>query len=157
LFGKEISDEARHGAYLMPFLDHQLVALGVALPMALKNAGRFEAMLIAAIDPELARQPSAYGHSFTEPPSMAHRLSEWSTRLRPAWARQRSYAIQRRLGPVRDEHGGLLTPDYLGRVVDLEFPLMRRFIRPDRIGGDTGLLRRVACLEYLGAKLGVTA
>jgi hypothetical protein len=157
LFGKEISDESRHGAYMMPFLDHQLVALGIALPLQLKNAGRFEAMLIQAIDPELARLPSAYGHDFAGPPNLTHRVSEWSTRMRPAWMRQRSYAAQRRLGPVRDEHGGLLTPDYLGRVVDLDLPLMRRFFRPERIGGDTGLLRRVACLEYLGEKLGVVA
>lgn len=157
LFGKEISDEARHGAYLMPFLDHGLAALGVELPMPVKNAGRFEAMLIAAIDPELARQPSAYGHDFTGRPSLAHRFSEWSTRRRPVWLRQQSYAIQRRLGPVADEHGGLLTPDYLGRVIDVGYPAMRRFFRIDRIGSDSGLLRRLACLEYFAAKLGVAA
>lgn len=153
LFGKEISDEARHGAYMMPFLDHQLVAQAVTLPLALKNAGRFEAMLIAAIDPDLARQPSAYGHHFAGSPSRRHRFSEWSTRLRPAWLRRRSYAIQRRLGRVEDEHGGLLGPDYLGRVIDLDFPAMRRFFNSDRIGDDNGLLRRIACLEYLAARL----
>ena len=39
------------------------------------------------------------------------------------------------------------------RVVDLEFPAMRRFFRPERIT-DSGLMRRVACLEYFAAFLG---
>jgi hypothetical protein len=153
LFGREISLEARYGAYLMPFLDHRLVAEAMKLPLALKNAGRFEAMLLAAIDPELARRPSAYGHDFAGPPSRRHRFGEWATRLRPVALRQRSYALRRRLGPVADEHGGLLTPDYMGRVVDLAYPAMRRFFRPQAIT-DSGLMRRVANLEYLAVRLG---
>ncbi|MGZ8998839.1 MAG: hypothetical protein ACXW2T_08295, partial [Allosphingosinicella sp.] len=82
-----------------------------------------------------------------------HRLSEWSTRVRPIALRQRSYAIRRRLGPVADEHGGLLGPEYIGRVVDLEFPAMRRFFRTDRIT-DSGMMRRIANLEYFAARLG---
>ena len=152
-FGREISNEARFGAYLMPFLDHRVVAEAMTLPLKLKNVGRFEAALIQAIDPALASQPSAYGHSFAEPPNRAHRWSEFNTRIRPAWLRQKSYAIRRRMGPMADEHGGLLTPDWLGRVVDLDFPVMRRFFRPERIT-DSALLRRVANLEYVAKRLG---
>ncbi len=152
-FGREISNEARFGAYLMPFLDHRVAAEAMTLPLHLKNAGRFEAALIDAIDPALARQPSAYGHSFAEPPNRAHRWSEFNTRIRPAWLRQKSYAIRRRMGPLVDEHGGLLTPEWLGRVIDLDFPAMRRFFRPEEIG-DSSLLRRVANLEYLAQGLG---
>ena len=152
-FGREISNEARFGAYLMPFLDHRVVGEAMTLPLPLKDAGRFEAALIHAIDPALASQPSAYGHSFAKPPNRAHRWSEFSTRVRPAWLRQKTYAIRRRLGPMADEHGGLLTPDWLGRVVDLDFPVMRRFFRPERIT-DSALLRRVANLEYFANRLG---
>jgi asparagine synthase (glutamine-hydrolysing) len=137
----------------MPFLDHRVVTEAITLPLHLKNAGRFEAALIHAIDPALARRPSAYGHSFAEPPSRAHRWSEYNTRIRPAWLRQKSYAIRRRMGPMADEHGGLLTAEWLGRVIDLEFPAMRRFFRPEEIT-DSGLLRRVANLEYLAQRLG---
>ncbi|UZK68599.1 hypothetical protein OKW76_11125 [Sphingomonas sp. S1-29] len=154
LFGREISLESRYGAYMMPFLDHQLVAEAMALPMALKQAGRFEAQLLAAIDPALAAQPSAYGHRFTEPPGRSHRFSEWSSRIRPTWVRQHSYALQRRLRPMGDEHGGLLTPDYMARVIDLDFPAMRAFFNIDRVT-DTALWRRIAALEYLAAALGV--
>lgn len=153
LFGKEISLEGRHAAYLMPFLDHHVVAEGVILPMELKNAGVFEAALLNAIDPALARLPSAYGHDFAGPPGRRHRFEEWSTRMRPAWVRQNSYAVQRRLRPMADEHGGLLTPEYIGRVVDLEYPAMRRYFRTERIT-DSGMMRRIANLEYLAAHLG---
>ncbi|MGE0179377.1 MAG: hypothetical protein AB7O91_06115 [Sphingomonas sp.] len=152
-FGREISNEARFGAYLMPFLDHRVVAEAMTLPLALKNAGRFEAALIHAIDPALARLPSAYGHDFAGPPSRGHRWAELSSRVRPSWLRQRSYAIRRRMGPMADEHGGLLTPEWLGRVIDLEYPVMRRYFRPERIA-DSALLRRVANLEYLAQRLG---
>ncbi|HLL58465.1 MAG TPA: asparagine synthase-related protein, partial [Allosphingosinicella sp.] len=132
-FGREISLEGRYGAYLMPFLDHQVVAEAMTLPMSLKNAGKFEATLINSIDPELARQPSTYGHDFSGPPSLGHRFSEWSTRARPVWLRQKSYALQRRLRPMQDEHEGLLSPNYLKWVIDLDYPAMRRFFRPERI------------------------
>ena len=67
IFGREISLEAWYGAYLMPFLDHQVVAEAMTLPLSLKHAGRFEAKLLTAIDPALARLPSAYGHHFAAP------------------------------------------------------------------------------------------
>ena len=72
---------------------------------------------------------------------------------RPTMLRRYSYALRRRMGPVADEHGGLLSPDYMGRVVDLDFPAMRRFFRTGRIG-DSGMMRRIANLEYVAAKLG---
>lgn len=153
LFGREISLEARLSPYLMPFLDHRVVAEAMALPMAQKNAGRFEAALLHAIDPELARQPSAYGHDFTGPPGLNHRFSEWSTRIRPVWLRQHSYRIHRRLGEMGDEHGGLLTDDYMSRVIDTDFPAMRAFFRMENIT-DSGLWRRIANLEYLAQHLG---
>jgi asparagine synthase (glutamine-hydrolysing) len=153
LFGREISLEGRYGAYLVPFLDSQVVAEAMTLPLPLKNAGRFEAMLLEAIDPELARLPSVYGHDFATPPTFPHRFEEWATRIRPVWLRQKTYALRRRLGPVADEHGGLLSPDYMGRVVDLDYPVMRRFFNVERIN-DSSLMRRIANLEYFAQRLG---
>lgn len=153
LFGREISTEARFGAYLMPFLDHGVVADAMTLPLALKRAGRFEAQLIAAIDPGLAAHPSAYGHDFSGPPSTRHRFSEWQSRIRPPWLRRQSYALRRRLAAQGDEHGGLLAPEYMHRVIDPDFPVMRRWFEMDRVA-DSGLWRRLACLEYLGQWLG---
>jgi hypothetical protein len=67
--------------------------------------------------------------------------------------RKHSYALRRKLGPVADEHGGLLASEYLGRVVDLDYPAMRRFFHTDRIA-DSGMMRRIANLEYLADRLG---
>ncbi len=153
LFGREISLESRLGAYFMPFLDHRIVAEALTLPMPLKRAGRFEGALLNAIDPVLASHPSTYGHSFARPPSRAHRFAEWSTRIRPVWLRQQSYALQRRRGAMGDEHGGLLDAEYMSRVIDLEFPAMRQFFHVDAIT-DSAVWRRVACLEYLAGRLG---
>lgn len=153
LFGREISLEARFSPYLMPFLDHHVVGEAMTLPLSLKNAGRFEAALLNAIDPQLARQPSAYGHDFTGPPGLRHRFGEWHTRARPVWLRRHSYALRRRMTRMADEHGGLLTPEYMNRVIDPEFPAMRRFFNIDAIT-DSGLWRRIANLEYLAQRLG---
>jgi asparagine synthase (glutamine-hydrolysing) len=153
LFGRELSVEARYSPYLLPFLDQRVVAEAMTLPMPLKRAGLFEAQLLNAIDPVLAARPSAYGHHFAEPPSRRHRFDEWATRVRPIWLRKNSYAIQRRLKPMGDEHGGLESPEYMGRVVDLSFPVMRRYFEVDHVA-DSALRRRIACLEYLAAHLG---
>ncbi|MGB7405947.1 MAG: asparagine synthase C-terminal domain-containing protein, partial [Pacificimonas sp.] len=151
-FGREISLVGRQGGYLMPFFDHGIVAEALTLPIALKNAGRFESALLNHIDPTLAAYPSGYGYSFDSDPTLEHRLSELGTRVRPPWIRQQSYALRRRLGRISDEHGGLLTNAFLGRVIDLHYPHMSRFFRVEKIE-DSGLYRRVATLEYLGQHL----
>jgi|TARA_R100000501_G_scaffold1440_2_gene4364 asparagine synthase (glutamine-hydrolysing) len=151
-FGREISLVGRQGGYLMPFFDHQIVAAALTLPISLKNAGKFESALLVHIDPKLASYPSTYGYSFDTAPTYQHRMSEFGTRVRPPWMRKHSYALRRRLGPIRDEQGGLLTPAYLGRVLDLHFPHMSRYFRVPNIE-DNGLYRRVATLEYLAQHL----
>jgi len=153
LFGREISIDARYSPYILPFLDHRVVAEAMTVPLRLKHAGHFESQLLNTIDPSLARRPSAYGHDFATPPSLGHRFRDWSTSIRPTWLRKRSYAIRRRLRPVSDEHGGLFDPEYMGRVIDLQFPIMRRYFHLENMK-DSGLWRRVACLEYLAAFLG---
>ena len=153
LFGRELSVEARYSSYTFPFLDQRVVAEAMTLPMPLKRAGVFEAQLLNAIDPVLAARPSAYGHHFAEPPSAKHRFDEWATRARPIWLRKNSYAIQRRLKPMGDEHGGLHSDEYMGRVIDLDYPIMRRWFAVDNVT-DSGLKRRIALLEYFAAHLG---
>jgi asparagine synthase (glutamine-hydrolysing) len=153
LFRWEMNIESRHGPYALTFLDPMLTDEAMKLPIALKQSGRFEGMMIQAIDPALARHMSSYGHHFAGPPGLRYRLDEGTTRHRPVWLRERAYRIKRRLGPMMDEHGGLLSADYMGRVVDMELPIMRRFFHVDRIT-DAGLWRRIACLEHLAVKLG---
>lgn len=153
LFGRELSVEARYSPYTFPFLDQRVVAAALTVPMPLKRAGVFEAALLNAIDPVLAARPSAYGHHFAQAPSRKHRFNEWATRVRPIWLRKNSYAIQRRLKPMGDEHGGLHADAYMGRVIDLDYPVMRRWFRMENVT-DSGLKRRISLLEYFAAHLG---
>lgn len=153
LFGRELSIEARYSPYTFPFLDQRVVSEALTLPMPLKRAGVFEAQLLTAIDPVLAARPSAYGHHFAQAPSGRHRFDEWATRVRPIWLRKNSYAIQRRLKPMGDEHGGLHSDEYMGRVIDLDYPVMRRWFRMENVT-DSGLKRRISLLEYFAAHLG---
>lgn len=153
-FGREISLVGRHGAYFMPFLEPSLTAHGLQIPLRLKNNGRFEAALIAELDPALANHPNSYGYRFSEPPTANARWKEFSTRIRPVALRRRTYAIRRRLGAVRHDHfGGLLGDEWLGRVLDLDFPFMRRFFKVENVA-DPALYRRIATLEYLCQHLG---
>ncbi|WP_093665738.1 hypothetical protein [Sphingomonas gellani] len=153
LFRWEINGETRHGPYSLNFVQPDIVSEAMRLPVACKREGRFQAMLIQAIDPALARHKSEYGHAFDEAPKLRWRFDEANSRSRPLWLRERAYALKRLRGPMSDEHGGLLTPEYMGRVIDMEFPIMSRFFNVAHIR-DAGLWRRVACLEYMAQRLG---
>ena len=153
LFGREASLESRYSPYFMPFLDHRVVAGAMTLPIAVKRAGAFEAALLAAIDPGLARHLSAYGHDFAGPPSRRHRAVDWLSRVRPPALRRHSYALQRRLHPLGNEHVGDAATLRMRRAIDPDMPAMRRFFAVDRIA-DSGLMCRIANLEYLAAHLG---
>ena len=153
LFGREASLESRYSPYLMPFLDHRVVAGAMTLPIAVKRAGAFEAALLAAIDPRLAGHMSAYGHDFAGPPSLRHCAGDWASRVRPPALRRHSYALQRRLHALGNEHVGDAATLRMRRVIDPDMPAMRRFFAIDRIA-DSGLMCRIANLEYLAGHLG---
>ena len=150
LFGREIGIEARYSPYLRTLSRPPRGSGGDDRATAIETCRAFRSAIAQHYRPLSRARPSAYGHDFATPPSLRHRLEEWSTRMRPTWLRKRSYAIQRRMRPMSDEHGGLFSPEYMGRVIDLEFPVMRRYFHPEKIN-DSGLWRRIACLEYLAA------
>lgn len=152
-FGREISLVGRHGAYFMPFFEPSVVRAALGVPYAHKRWGQFEAALIAMIDPALARYPSSYGHSFAKRPAARRRLAQSLGLWRPPALRRYSYRIRKLLGEIDDDHGGLTSPGYLARVIDLGYPAMRRFFRLETIR-DVGLRRRIANLEYLAVRLG---
>lgn len=95
--GLNNSVATRHGYYMTPLIDLNTIRLTWDLPLGWKNAGWLESSLIAKLHPELASQPSAYGFRFTDGPNWRIRLSEWSTRIRPAQVRPGINALHRRL------------------------------------------------------------
>lgn len=151
-FGREISMVGRFGAYFVPFFEHAIVEHSVALPVSLRTHGVFQSQLLATIDHRLAAYPSAYGHSFVEQPGLAHRLDDAVSLYRtPAMRRWSNRMRQRLRRPAAPS--GFMAPEYLGRVIDLDFPAMRAFFNVNR-PLDAGLLKRIATLEYLAKSLG---
>ncbi len=151
-FGREISIVGRYGAYFVPFLEPSIARVALDVPLHAKSGGRFEALLIDRLDRRLSRYRTSYGPS----PLDLHwrsRLDEAATLLRPVALRPFVYRLKAALQSQRDGHGGTLSPERLGKVIDLHFPVMRAYFRPERFRDD-GLMRRVALMEYLVTRLG---
>ncbi len=78
---------------LTPFAEGQFAVPASAIPVRVKNHGRFEAALITAIDRRLAALPSVYGHAFTVGPSWKKRMKTDLQMMAPAsaigWAKRR--------------------------------------------------------------------
>ena len=120
------------------------------MPLALKNHGRFEAALIRAVSPALARYPSDYGHAFDAPVPLSRLLRDHATLLRPPWLRRRMYRLRyRRRAPWPE----FLGPEALSRVLDPSLPRMSEYMHVSRVN-DPALFARLATLEYLFTRLG---
>ncbi len=143
----------RIGSAATPFIEPDIVADALRIPIAQKNAGAFEGRMIARIDPRLAGYPTDYGHDLSGRPPPARRLRDLSTRLRPPALRRFAYRIHHRRmdEPMPD----ILSRAYLARVMDVEFPYMRRFFRTEAVR-DPEQMQRICSLEYLFQRLGAS-
>ncbi len=144
--GRNNAINNRLGDACTPFTEAALIAEALRVPLAWKQAGRFEAQMIAAIDPELAACPSAYGHDFLQPPPWRRRLTDWLTRQRPPILRRYSHRLQARL------RGPLPTNCLAGLPSSVWLPpkdsVTAAYFNLARIN-ERGVLARVATLEYL--------
>jgi hypothetical protein len=150
-FGREISMVGRFGAYFVPFCEYVLVRETANIPVKLRTHGVFQSMLLTHINPRLAAYQSAYGHSFTEPPSLSHRLEDATSLYRPPWLRRYGYRIKRRWSRSQAPRTGYLAPEFLNRVIDPTFPFMSRFFDMRKLQ-DLGFFRAAATLEYLAQR-----
>ena len=116
---------ARCGHFLTPLADPELVRLSQSLPLEWKDYGRFEAAVLARLDPELAKFRLTYGFTPEAGPSAAYRRKMWLQHRRPPWLRQKSVAIKARLGMVKpavlsSEVAGLVPGgSWLGEMIDV--------------------------------------
>jgi hypothetical protein len=149
--GPNNSVNNRLGPALTPFIDATIVPDALSIPMALKNAGRFEAALIHAVDPRLAAYPSAYGHDFAHPPPLGRVARERMTMLRPCWLRRHTFRLKWRKPAARPL---VLSDAYVGKAIDLSFPVMSRFFDPARIH-ENGQYNRLCTLELLSETFGL--
>ena len=136
----------RFGDASTPFVDLSLARAAALVPVKYKSYGMFEAALIRAIDPRLAAYPSAYGHDFATPPSRAHRLSEWSSMMRPPLLRRLTFRLRNRMS--KQPPPWYLTPASTKVLLPNGLHYMSSLFNPARIH-DEGQLNRIFTLEYL--------
>ncbi len=149
--GRNNSINNRLGYALTPFIEPAPAAAAAKVPLHFKNHGAFEAALIAAADPALARYPSTYGHDFASPPSWRHRLEDWATLVRPTWLRRYTFRYKTRPQPRPIQ----LSTFHLGQAVDPALPMMRKFFHQERVHANDQFAR-VCTLEYLFQRMRVT-
>lgn len=141
----------RFGDAATPFLDAELARAAAVVPVKFKYYGLFEAALIRAIDPRLAAYPSAYGHDFLSPPSRGHRLSEWSSTLRPPLLRRLTFRLRNRMSKA--PLPWYLTPDFTKILLPDGLRHMSGLFRAERVH-DAGQMNRILTLEYLYQSVG---
>ncbi|EKV32750.1 hypothetical protein C882_1588 [Caenispirillum salinarum AK4] len=150
--GRNASVNNRLGAAVTPFVDAEILATTLPVPLRLKNHGRLQAAMIARADPALARHPSAYGHAFDAPPPTRRVLSDWATFVRPPAVRARTFRLKRQ-PPVPPPS---LAPERVARVLGGPPEYMPRFFRLDRLC-EPGQLNRAMTLELLFRRLNAAA
>jgi len=149
--GRNTSVNNRFGWALTPFIERLMVASAIDVPIAFKNHGRFEAALIKAFSPSLARYPSVYGHDFARAVPLQRRLRDQLTLLRPPLMRRYTFRLKTRMHPPARDGADRSWQ----AVINPSFPLMRRFFLIDRIR-DRGQFLRICTLEYLFGQSGIT-
>lgn len=144
--GRESNANGRFGRWLLPFYEGAFTSMALAIPPEMKADGRFEAALIATLDPALSRYPSNYGHRFDELPSKIIRLYNRIEEYQPPWLRQYRYGMKWRLrkpAPFTKWLGS----EFAGRTIDGELPYMSRLFRIDEVR-DEAQMARILTLEY---------
>ena len=128
--GRNNSVNNRLGPALTPLIDENVVPDTLGLPLKIKNFGRFEARMINAINPLLAAYQTVYGHGLAGDPPLQRILKDLKTYIRPPIVRRFTYRLKHRR-PVPRPYW--LSDDYVGRVLDLEFPYARRLFDMTRV------------------------
>lgn len=151
-FGRDIGVNRRYGHFLLPLYEHRFVDAALGVPLAFKRSGNFQARMIRLADPRLAAYPSGYGHDFTADAPWRRAAMDAVLAWRPGLLRRYSYALQQRLRPP-PPRSGLLSDAFIGRIIDLKFPVLSEFFRIDRVR-DPVQYARMCSLEYLFAQVG---
>jgi asparagine synthase (glutamine-hydrolysing) len=150
--GRNTSVNNAFGNALTPFIEGPLVDAAAAVPIRFKNHGRFEAALINAVSPALARYPSSYGHDFAGPVPLKRRLKDQLTLRRPPFLRRYAFRLKTRLKPAA---GGQDAARYRD-VLDPSLPVLSRYFHPAKVS-DPGQFARLCTLEFLFKRYAIAA
>ena len=126
---------ARYGRYYTPLVDPILVRQALALPMAWKNYGRFEAQLIDRLNPHLGAQQLSYGFTPASGPDLAYRIKMALQHARPPALRSLTPSIKRALSRSRPAEGSKI-PSCLQLTEPID-----QIVRIEKIGSSAQLKR----------------
>lgn len=145
--GRDVGLNQRFGPLLFPFLEPAVFSGTEMVPIAQKDHGRLEALILRRISPALARYVTAYGFPLSSDPPLRYRMKMAFTLRRPPYLRQFSYRVQAKLRPARG-HPRWFIEALESAHLDPRLPAMSEFFRIDRIT-DLDVLNRVATAELV--------
>ena len=88
---RNISVNKKLGGSQTPFINANVAADALAVPLKHKNSGLFEAQLIRANRPSLTVCPSDCGNSSAAEPPLKRRLSDLAVLMRPPQLRRLTF------------------------------------------------------------------
>lgn len=146
--GRDAANNQRFGPMFFPYLEHAAISNTPRIPLRFKDLGRLQGRMIAHVDKRLADYPSDYGFALDGPRPLKYRIKTFLGTQRPPALRKRSFRLTHRHMEPRT---GAIGDAYLAKVIDLEFPVMRRLFHIDAVNCATqyGL---IATLEYLAER-----
>ena len=145
--GRDVGLNQRFGPLLFPFLEPSVFSGTERIPIAVKDYGRLEAMILRRISPKLAQYPSAYGFTLSADPPLRYRMKLALTLWRPPYLRRFSYRVQRKLRPRTPTPSWFVEALESARL-DPKLPAMSEFFRIEKIS-DIDVLNRVATAELV--------
>jgi asparagine synthase (glutamine-hydrolysing) len=146
--GRDAQINQRFGPMFFPYLEPAAISNTAKVPIRHKDLGRLQGRIIGRINKRLAAYPSDYGFALDGPRPAKYRLKTFVGTQRPPGLRKLSFRMTQR---AQEPRTGALSADYLSRVIDLEFPIMRTLFNMDAVNSSTqyGL---IATLEYLAQR-----
>jgi len=146
--GRDAQINQRFGPMFFPYLEHAAISNTAKIPLNFKNLGYLQGRMIGRINTRLAGYPSDYGFALDGPRPLKYRFKTFLGTQRPAALRKLSFRMTH---TAQEPRTGALAPEYLSRVIDLDFPIMRKLFNIEQVNSATqyGL---IATLEYLGQR-----
>lgn len=149
--GRDAQINQGFGPMFFPYLEPAAISNTARVPIGYKDLGYLQGRMIGRINQRLADYPSDYGFALDGTRPWKYRLKTWLGTHRPPALRKRSFRLTHRAMQART---GALRPEYLSRVIDLDFPVMRALFNLDAVNcaNQYGL---IASLEYLAERYGL--
>jgi hypothetical protein len=133
---------------LIPFMEPKFIYPSFDIPIPYKYCGEFQAKLIKALDPALAKYPSSYGINFFDPVPAKYRLLRMAERNIPLKIR----LLKRSAVKSSETKPYYFNEDYIGNIIDMKNLQISDLVDVDKLDNPE-LLSRALSVELLLSKL----